>query len=202
MSSSRSPIWRTSGGLQLHPPGPRSAAWEAAVNTSEFLKALTEASGVSGYEHAVRDIVCAEFASLCDGSAPMHGQRLRESTRFPGGKRIMLAGHGRDRPGRQADRGPRPAVHPDQGLRRPSSWAAGVGAWPRTMPGVIGMRPPTSSRPAAQQGAPMEDLFVDLGLAAGDRQVRARGRHHHSEAGLRRAEERLRLPRPWTTGPG
>lgn len=140
------------------------------MNTSEFLKALTEASGVSGYEHAVRDIVCAEFASLCDEvSTDAMGNVWGIKRGSPGGKRIMLAGH-MDEIGLVVKQieghvlrftqigGFDVRVLPGQPV-----WVHGR----ETMPGVIGMRPPHVV-PASERNKvlPMEDLFVDVGLAA------------------------------------
>ncbi|NPV06336.1 MAG: M42 family metallopeptidase [Anaerolineae bacterium] len=140
------------------------------MNTAEFLKALTEASGVSGYEHEVRGLVTAEFGLLCDEvSTDAMGSVWGIKRGSPGEHRIMLAGH-MDEIGlivKAIDKdvlrftqvgGFDVRVLPGQPV-----WVHGR----QTMPGVIGMRPPhVMSAEERDKVLPMEDLFVDVGLTA------------------------------------
>ena len=101
------------------------------MNTSEFLKALTEASGVSGYEHAVRDI-CVEFASLATGSTIMGNVwGIKHDSR----RQAHHAGRTHGRSAWSSSRSRATAVT-QIGASSASSWAAG-GCMAATMPGVI-----------------------------------------------------------------
>jgi len=141
------------------------------VDVTSFLKSLSEANGVSGYEDAVRDIVREQFEALADvvrtdtmGNliALKRGTQTDEPRR-----RLMLAAH-MDEIGLIVTR-------VDKGFLRFTQ----VGGYdPRTLPGlevtvhgkrplhgVIGSRPP-HVLPATERRkpTPMADLFIDVGL--------------------------------------
>lgn len=61
------------------------------MNT-DLLRRLTEAHGVSGQEDAIREIVRAELADLCEISADRIGN-LHCVKRGKGGKKLMIAAH-------------------------------------------------------------------------------------------------------------
>jgi len=138
------------------------------VDVTSFLKSLSEANGVSGYEDAVRDIVREQFEALADvvrtdtmGNliALKRGTQTDEPRR-----RLMLAAH-MDEIGLIVTR-------VDKGFLRFTQ----VGGYdPRTLPGlevtvhgkrplhgVIGSRPP-HVLPATERRkpTPMADLFID-----------------------------------------
>lgn len=136
-----------------------------------LLKSLSEASGVSGYEDQVREIVHATFSDLADevrsdamgnlialkrGSGPSEPRR-----------RIMLAGH-MDEIGLMV-------TALDKGFLRFTQ----VGGFDvrtlmgqevvvhgrRPLPGVIGCRPPhVLSVEERKKPLPMDQLFIDVGL--------------------------------------
>jgi putative aminopeptidase FrvX len=145
--------------------------WEVYVEVTPFLKALSEASGVSGYEDEVRGVVQGTFAALADqvrtdamgnlialkrGSGPQEPRR-----------RIMLAGH--------MDEIGLIVTVIEKGFLRFTQ----VGGFDvrtlmgqqvvvhgrRELPGVIGCRPPHVLSPEERnKPVPMEELFIDVGL--------------------------------------
>jgi len=140
------------------------------LTTSEFLKAITEAPGASGYEHPVRDIVVQEFSALCDEVRvdPM-GSVWGVKRGSPGGRRIMLAGH-MDEIGLIVKKIDKHVIRFTQvggfDVRILPGQPVTVHGR-RSMPGVIGMRPP-HVMPASERDKvlPMDDLFIDVGLTA------------------------------------
>src|SRR5574341_2085400 len=46
--------------------GVERCSWEAILSAKDFLQKLSEANGVSGYEHAVRDLVIEAFRPYAD----------------------------------------------------------------------------------------------------------------------------------------
>lgn len=135
-----------------------------------FLKSLSEASGVSGYEDEVRELVVEAFAPLSDevrtdamGNviALKHG-RGKEPRR-----RIMLAGH-------MDEIGLIVTVLDKGFLRFTQVGGYDVRTLPgqevlvhgrRTLPGVIGSRPPHVLGPEERnKPVPMDQLFIDVGL--------------------------------------
>lgn len=61
--------------------------------TAELLKSLTEASGVSGHEHEVRELVREWMAELGDLTQDKVGSLICAQMGPEGGPRVMLAGH-------------------------------------------------------------------------------------------------------------
>jgi len=142
------------------------------VQTKDFLKQITEASGVSGYEDSVRELVRTEFALYADeirtdtlGSliALKRGERSAETPR----RSIMLAGH--------MDEIGLVITQAEKGYLRFST----VGGFDlrvllgqevvvhghRDLPGVIGTRPPhVLSSEEQEQVVPLDRLFIDVGL--------------------------------------
>jgi putative aminopeptidase FrvX len=142
------------------------------VQTIEFLRQLSEASGISGYETPVRELVRQEFSQYTselrvdpmgsliackpgDGPAPRHS--------------IMLAGH--------MDEIGFLVTKLEKGFLR----FATVGGFDlrvllgqevivhgqRDLPGIIGTRPPhVLSTAEAEQVVPLDKLFIDVGLPA------------------------------------
>ncbi len=140
------------------------------MTTAEFLKTITEAHGVSGYEHDVRDIVVQEFSALCDEVRvdPM-GSVWGVKRGTVGGRRIMLAGH-MDEIGLIVKKLDKHVIRFTQVGGFDVRVLPGQPVWVhgrQSMPGVIGMRPP-HVMPAAERDKviPMEDLFIDVGLTA------------------------------------
>jgi len=147
------------------------------VTTTDFLKAITEASGISGYEHEIRAIVRDQFGQYCDevqedAMGNIRGVRHGKT----GAHRILLAGH-MDEIGLIVKKidgdvlrftqvgGFDVRVLPGQPVllrgRDPASGA------PMSLPGVIGMRPPhVVSAEERDKVVPMDELFIDVGLAA------------------------------------
>lgn len=136
-----------------------------------FLRSLSEASGVSGYEDEVRDIVHSTFSTLSDEIRADAMGNLIALKRGRGdgelGRRIMLAGH--------MDEIGLIVTMLDKGFVRFSQ----VGGFDvRTLmgqevvvhgrgelPGVIGSRPPHVLSPAERnRPVPMDELFIDVGL--------------------------------------
>jgi endoglucanase len=136
------------------------------VEVIPFLKALSEASGVSGYEDEVREVVRETFAPLADELREDAMGNLIALKRGGGGK-IMLAGH--------MDEIGLIVTMLDKGFLRFTQ----VGGFDvrtllgqevvvhgrRDLPGVIGSRPPHVLS-AEEQTVPvaMEKLFIDVGL--------------------------------------
>lgn len=139
------------------------------MTTREFLKAICEATGVSGYEQGVRAIVSREFSSLCDETHvdPM-GNLWGVKRGSLGQRRIMLAAH-MDEIGLIVKKLDKHVIRFTQ-----------VGGFdvrvlpgqPVTvhgtvdLPGVIGSRAP-HVLPASERDkvVPMDNLFIDVGLS-------------------------------------
>ena len=135
-----------------------------------FLKSLSEASGVSGYEDEVRGLVEKTFASLADEvrtDAMGNVIALKRGRGVDPRPRIMLAGH--------MDEIGLIVTVLDQGFLRFTQ----VGGFDvrtlmgqevlvhgrRPLPGIIGSRPPhVLSAQERSKPAPMEELFIDVGL--------------------------------------
>ena len=144
------------------------------MHIKDFLKEITEASGVSGYEAPVRELVRNEFAQYTDelcadtlGSliALKRGQRSKETPR----RSVMLAGH--------MDEIGLLVTKLEKGYLR----FATVGGFDlrvllgqevlvhgqRDLPGIIGSRPPhVLSAEEREQVVPLDKLFIDVGLSA------------------------------------
>ncbi len=144
------------------------------MSAKEFLQKLSEASGVSGYEHAVRDLVVAQFRPYADEITitPMGSIiALKRGTRDPKDQRpapkVLIEGH-MDEIGLMV-------TEIEKGFIRFTQ----VGGFDvrvllaqqvvvhgkRDLPGVIGSRPPHVLPPEEQERVvPMNELFVDVGL--------------------------------------
>ncbi len=139
-----------------------------------LLRSLSEASGVSGYEDEVRDVVRETFAALSDEvRSDAMGNLIalkRGSGEMEPRRRIMLAGH--------MDEIGLIVTVLDKGFLRFTE----VGGFDvrtlmgqevvvhgrRDLPGVIGSRPPhVLSQEERQTPVPMEELFIDVGLSSG-----------------------------------
>lgn len=145
------------------------------MSAKDFLQRLSEASGVSGYEHAVRDLVVAEFRRYADDITitPMGSIiALKRGTRDPKDQRpapkVLIEGH-MDEIGLMA-------TEIEKGFIRFTQ----VGGFDvrvllaqqvivhgkRDLPGVIGSRPPHVLPPEElERVVPMNELFVDVGLS-------------------------------------
>jgi endoglucanase len=145
---------------------------EESVEIVPFLRSLSEASGVSGYEDEVRDVVRSTFASMSDEvRSDAMGNLIalkRGSSEKEPRRRIMLAGH-MDEIGLMV-------TMLDKGFVRFTQ----VGGFDvrtlmgqevivhgrRELPGVIGSRPPHVLAPAERnKPVPMSELFIDVGLS-------------------------------------
>jgi putative aminopeptidase FrvX len=140
------------------------------VEVVPFLKSLSEASGVSGYEDEVREIVKETFAALADELRTDAMGNLIALKRGSGEEprhRVMLAGH--------MDEIGLIVTVLDQGFLRFTQ----VGGFDvrtlmgqevvvhgqRDLPGVIGSRPPhVLSAEERGKPLPMDKLFIDVGL--------------------------------------
>ncbi len=141
------------------------------LQIKEFLKTLSESSGVSGYEAQVREIIRSEFSQYADETHvdPMGNliavKRGTSSTESP--YRIMLAGH-MDEIGLVVTR-------VEKGFIRFST----VGGFDarvlpaqevmvhgkRNLPGIIATRPPHLMSAAEQnQTEPVDKMLIDVGL--------------------------------------
>lgn len=142
------------------------------MQIKDFLKEITEASGVSGYEAPVRELVRTEFAQYTDelrtdtlGSliAVKRGQRPQGTPP----RSVMLAGH--------MDEIGLLVTQLEKGYLR----FATVGGFDlrvllgqevivhgrRDLPGIIGSRPPhVLSDEEREQVVPLDRLFIDVGL--------------------------------------
>jgi endoglucanase len=133
---------------------------------------LSEASGVSGYEDEVRDIVCETFGALSDevrldamGNVIALG---RGEGQMAPRRRIMLAGH-------MDEIGLMVTMLDEEFLRftqvggfdvRTLMGQEVVVHGRRDLPGVIGSRPPhVLSEQERKKPVPMDKLFVDVGLS-------------------------------------
>ncbi len=144
------------------------------MSAKEFLQKLSEASGISGYEHSLRDLVVAAFRPNAD-----------EISITPMGSIVALQRGTHD----QKDRAPAPRVlvegHMDEiglmvtDIDKGFLRFTGVGGFDarvllaqevvvhgrRDLPGIIGSRPPhVLSAEEREHPIPMNELFVDVGL--------------------------------------
>jgi len=144
---------------------------EETVELVPFLKVLSEASGVSGYETEVREIVRERFATLADEvcvDALGNVIALKRGIGPEPRRRIMLAGH-MDEIGLIVTR-------LDKGFLRFTQ----VGGFDvrtlmgqqvivhgrKALPGIIGCRPPhVLSEADRHKPVPMDELFIDVGLS-------------------------------------
>lgn len=135
-----------------------------------FLKSLSEASGVSGYEDEVRGLVKEQFAALADEvrtDAMGNVIALKQGSGGASRRRIMLAGH--------MDEIGLIVTELEKGFLRFTQ----VGGFDvRTLmgqevvvhgrsplPGVIGSRPPhVLNEQERSKPVPMDKLFIDVGL--------------------------------------
>ncbi len=143
----------------------------ATLDVIPFLKSLSEASGVSGYEDEVRRLVSETFGSLADElRTDAMGNLIalkRGEDEVEPRRRIMLAGH-MDEIGLIVTR-------LEKGFLRFTQ----VGGFDvrtlmgqevvvhgrRNLPGVIGCRPPhVLSEEERKKPLPMDKLFIDVGL--------------------------------------
>lgn len=144
------------------------------MSAKDFLQSLSEASGVSGYEHDVRDLVIEAFRPYADeisvtamGSviALQRGRRdPRDKTPAP---RVLIEGH--------IDEIGLMVTDIEKGFIRFTQ----VGGFDarvllaqevvvhgvKDLPGIIGSRPPhVLSEEDRQKVIPMSELFIDVGL--------------------------------------
>lgn len=144
------------------------------VSAKEFLVRLSAASGVSGYEHTVRDLVIEAFQPYADeisvtamGSIIALRRGTRDRTDQTPAPKVLIEGH-MDEIGLMV-------TEIEQGFLRFTQ----VGGFDvRVLPsqevrvhgrteldGIIGSRPPhVLSEEDRQKVTPMSDLFVDVGL--------------------------------------
>ncbi len=143
------------------------------LSATEFLQKLSEASGVSGYEHAVRDLVISQFRPYADEiSVTAMGSiiALKRGTIGSKGKnaapKVLIEGH-MDEIGLMV-------TEIDHGfLRFTQVGGFDVRVLPyqevlvhgkKTLPGVIGTRALPATPEEDHHVTPMDDLFVDLGM--------------------------------------
>lgn len=137
-----------------------------------LLKALTEVAGPSGREDRVRAIVRPELEATCDEVGEDALGNLTGVRAGEGGPRLMLAAH-------MDEIGLMVTHVDDSGFLR----FVPLGGWDartlvgqrvmvrgrRDLPGVVGMKPVHLLQDAERTRAPkLEDLAVDVGLAAGE----------------------------------
>jgi endoglucanase len=140
------------------------------VEVVPFLRSLSEASGVSGYEQEVRSLVEKAFAPLADEvrtDAMGNVIALKRGNGEGAGHRIMLAGH--------MDEIGLIVTVLDKGFLRFTQ----VGGFDvrtlmgqevtvhgkRALPGIIGSRPPhVLNAEDRNKPMPMDKLFIDVGL--------------------------------------
>ena len=152
------------------------------MQIKDFLSSLSEASGISGYEAPVRELVHAEFAQYTSelrldamGSliALARGERSPETPR----RSIMLAGH--------MDEIGLLVTKLEKGFLR----FATVGGFDlrvllgqevvvhgqQDLPGIIGTRPPhVLSAEEREQIVPLDRLFIDVGLSVNELEKQVR----------------------------
>ncbi len=139
-----------------------------------FLKALSEASGVSGYEDEVRRIVQEKFAALADEvrvDAMGNVIALKRGAGPEPRRRIMLAGH-MDEIGlivTALDKGflrfTQVGGFDVRTLMGQEVLVHGTIGGRKGWPGIIGCRPPhVLSEQERSKPMPMDQLFIDLGL--------------------------------------
>jgi endoglucanase len=142
------------------------------VQSKEFLKRLSEASGVSGYEDDVREIVLQEFSRLAnetrvDIMGNVIAYKAGEPDRETAQRSIMLAGH--------MDEIGLLVTQLESGFLRFTT----VGGFDkrvllgqevtvhgrRALPGIIGSRPPhVLTAEERKRTLPLDKLFIDVGL--------------------------------------
>ncbi len=144
------------------------------MNTVSFLKQLSEANGVSGYEEEIREIVREQFGAFADDVrvdamgnliALKQGHGKSNTARW----RIMLAGH-------MDEIGLIVTVLEKGFIRFTQVGGFDVRTLPgrevlvhgkRRLPGIIGSRPPhVLNEQERSKPAPMDELFIDTGLTA------------------------------------
>jgi endoglucanase len=143
---------------------------EVNVNVVSFLKSISEASGVSGYEGEVRTLVEQTFGDLADEVRTDAMGNLIALKRGRGDaprRRVMLAGH-MDEIGLIVTRLDKRFLRFTQvggfDVRTLMSQEVLVHGR-RSLPGVIGSRPPhVLSVKERQSPIPMDELFIDVGL--------------------------------------
>jgi putative aminopeptidase FrvX len=148
---------------------------DGSVSVKDFLQKLSEAHGVSGYEHAIRDLVIEEFRPLVDElSVDALGNviAIKRGFRKPKDKtpirKVLIEGH-MDEIGLMV-------TDIDHGFIRFTQ----VGGFDvrvllaqevfvhgkKQLRGIIGSRPPhVLSAEEREQVIPMSDLFIDVGLS-------------------------------------
>lgn len=137
-----------------------------------FLRTLSEASGISGYEAGVAGVVREQFTALADevrADAMGNLIALKRGSGPEPRRRLMLAGH-------MDEIGLMVTLVEGAFLRFTEVGGFDVRTLPsqevvvhgrRPLPGVIGSRPPhVLSAADASRPTPMEDLFIDVGLTA------------------------------------
>jgi len=145
------------------------------MDLKTFLQRLSEASGVSGYEDEVREIVREQFAPLADDiRVDAMGNLIALKQGAAAGsprRRIMLAGH-MDEIGLMVTELDKGFLRFTQvggfDVRTLLSQAVTVHGR-RPLPGIIGARPPhVLSLAERSKPVPMDKLFVDVGLPPGE----------------------------------
>lgn len=144
------------------------------MSAKDFLQQLSEASGVSGYEHAVRDLVVKAFRPYADeiSVTPMGSIVARKhpsngwNRRAPR-PRVLIEGH-------MDEIGLMVTAIETGFLRFTQVGGFDVRVLPsqevlvhgkRKLPGIIGSRPPhLLSEEERKRVTPMEELFIDVGL--------------------------------------
>lgn len=150
------------------------------IQTAEVIKTLTNATGLSGYEAQIRNLLKAQFAPLCDEVRISKVGSLHAIKRGAGAadakrRTLMLAAHADEiglivtgvhqgflriaRVGGSDPRillGQRVLAHPAKG---------------EPLPGIIASRPP-HVLPANKRNnvVPLDELFIDVGLTAAQAQ--------------------------------
>jgi putative aminopeptidase FrvX len=144
------------------------------VSVKDFLQKLSQAHGVSGYEHAIRDLVIDEFRPLVDELSvdPLGNViAIKRGVRDPKDKspvrRVLIEGH--------MDEIGLIVTDIDHGFIRFTQ----VGGFDvrvllaqqvfvhgkKPLPGIIGSRPPhVLTAEEREKVIPMSDLFIDVGL--------------------------------------
>ncbi len=141
------------------------------MDCKEFLRHLSDAPGVSGYEAPVREVVTREFERYADEvrAHPMGSViALRRGQGAEPRRRIMLAGH-LDEIGLMVRKIKDGFLHVSQvgGIDvRILQGQEVVVHGKKDLPGIIGSRPPhVLPKEERRKIVPMERLFVDVGLS-------------------------------------
>lgn len=154
---------------------------EAILSAKDFLQKLSEASGVSGYEHAVRDLVIEAFRPYADeisvtmmGSVVALKRGIRNSKNGNPAPKVLIEGH-MDEIGLMVTDIEKGFVRFTQvgGFDARVLLAQEVQVHgKKELHGIIGSRPPhVLSAEEREQVIPMSQLFVDVGLP--EEEVRA-----------------------------